>query len=150
MIPLTNGGEALCDVADVEFLRRFRWRATQIHKRTYATTTINGRTTYMHRLLMPEALEVDHQNRDGLDNRRENLRPCTHAQNMANAEFPRGASGYRGVRVMRSRWQARLKVSGKVRYLGVYDTPEEAARAYDVAAFDAFGEFAAQNFPYQE
>jgi hypothetical protein len=145
-VALTQGLVALCDESDAESLQRYRWHALRIHNRTYAATQINGKRMYMHRFLMPNAAEIDHRNRDGLDNRRENLRECTHSQNLANAEFPVGATGYRGVRVMRSKYQARIKVDQTYRHLGTFDTAEQAARAYDTAAREAFGEFAYQNF----
>jgi len=93
-------------------------------------------------------LEVDHRNRDPLDNRRTNLRCATRSQNAANRSRPVGSSApYRGVRRTRNgrRWMALLSVNGRQRYFGTYDSPELAARAYDVAALEQFGEFAALN-----
>ena len=91
---------------------------------------------------------VDHRNGDGLDNRRANLRPADASQNGANRVRLRGRSGYRGVtRHACGRWQAAICVRGKRRYLGLYDTPEGAAQAYDAAAVAAFGEYERPNFP---
>ena len=146
-IELSQGLVALCDPSDAEFLRGYRWHALRIHKRIYAATTVDGRRSYMHRMLMPDVREVDHRDRNGLNNRRENLRACTHSQNIANADFPHGVSGFRGVRRNKARWQARIKVHQKTTCLGTYDTPEEAARVYDAVARTTFGEFAYQNIP---
>ncbi len=146
MIPLTNGKNALIDDGDVELLSKYKWSAVLIHNRWYATTSVGGRTTYMHRMILPDATEVDHKNRDGLDNRRENLRACTHSENIANSEFKPNVSGFRGVGRNRKGWRARLKVNKTTTHLGTYSTPEEAARVYDAEARRVFGGFAYQNF----
>lgn len=94
--------------------------------------------------------ETDHINGDGLDNRRANLRPASHALNCANQRLRvNNASGFKGVHlVVRSgRWRAQLGKDGARVHLGCYETAEEAARAYDVAALAAWGEFARLNFP---
>lgn len=111
-----------------------------------------GQTILMHRLITGAApgQEVDHVNRDGLDNRRANLRVATRSQQIANQDIRLdNTSGYRGVSWRRDsrRWQAQLTVNGKWRGLGCYDDPEDAARAYDAAAREHFGEFAVLNFP---
>jgi len=103
----------------------------------------------MHREIMspPQELVVDHINGDGLDNRKENLRVCTHAENIRNQKLNRlNTTGYKGVCVNREKWISRIKVNGKLLYLGRYNTPEEAAQVYDEAARKYFGKFASLNF----
>jgi len=91
-------------------------------------------------------VKVDHQNRNGLDNQRHNLREATHAQNMQN-KLPekRNTSGYKGVWPHNGHWRSGIKVNGQRIHLGVFTDPIEAARAYDEAAIEHFGEFACTN-----
>jgi len=86
-IPLTRGFESEIDEQDAAILIRHKWHASNerpggVH---YAVTKINGRNVYMHRLLIPGAIEVDHINGDGLDNRRSNIRASNKSQNCRNA-----------------------------------------------------------------
>ena len=46
-----------------------------------------------------------------------------------------------------NRWKSSIKAGGKSIWLGRFDTKEEAARAYDVAAIKHHGEFSKLNFP---
>lgn len=110
-----------------------------------------GRGVLMHRLIVGATgrQEVDHRDNNGLNNCRNNLRLCTHSQNIAWSRIPPSLAGFRGVtrRATRSsRYQAFLKVNQEKRYLGVFTTAEEAAKAYDDAALKQFGEFARLNF----
>jgi len=93
--------------------------------------------------------EVDHEDRNYLNNQRSNLRLATKSQNQANSNLRiDSTSGYKGVtwhvRIMR--WQAKIQVRKTRIFLGYFKTPEEAARAYDKAAKRYFGEFANLNF----
>jgi hypothetical protein len=107
----------------------------------------------MHRLVLglPSygelPVDVDHVNGDGLDNRRENLRLTTRSQNLANSASRGGTSIFKGVSLNRHtrRWKAQISVGGPPRSLGEYDTEEEAALVYNLAAFEAWGEHARLN-----
>ena len=109
-------------------------------------------TLQIHRLITeaPKGMHVDHINGNPLDNRKSNLRICTHAENQRN----RGAnknntSGYKGVswHKRNKKWACQIKHNYKKIHVGNYATPEEAARAYDAKAKEFQGEFAYLNFP---
>ena len=102
----------------------------------------------MHRVLLevPEDMEVDHINRNKLDNRRCNLRACTKRQNTANIGAKPGHQ-YKGISVSRDKYLAHITVNKRTTYLGSFDTDEEAATAYDRASWYYFKEFAYLNFP---
>lgn len=108
----------------------------------------------MHRAITnaPKGMDVDHINGNTRDNRRENLRVCTHAQNLAAgrpAKRANSKSKYNGVGWNKSanQWMARIRINGKLTYLGCFKDETAAARAYDKAAREHFGEFARLNFP---
>lgn len=139
---------ALVDDADFEWLNQFKWYAKGPEGR-YVYAVTGSEKTRMHRLILPEVVLVDHQNRDTLDNRRENLRPATRTDNGANAvRRTDNTSGFKGVywNKEKRQWVARVGVRGKRRYLGHFDDLWQAARAYDAAAKEHFGEFACANF----
>lgn len=105
------------------------------------------KTISMHRLITkPEdGIEIDHINRDGLDNRKSNLRLVNHSQNMMNrAAFKGTKSGFRGVTydARYDRWQARITASGTRYTLGNFATAQEAGRAWSDAALRLHGEYA--------
>lgn len=87
--------------------------------------------------------DLDHRSRDRSENGIENLREATHSQNIANMPVsPRNKVGLKGVCAHNSRYRAQIKSNGKVRYLGMFDTPELAHAAYCEAARHFHGEFA--------
>lgn len=149
-IQLTQGKVALVDDEDYEYLMQWRWHLTA---GAYAARDIeNKKVIYMHRFLMnaQKGQEIDHINQNKLDNRKSNLRACTRAENMRNTKKrSQNTSGYKGVtwHDLRKKWAARLKYNYQDIHIGLYNTPIEAARAYDAKAKELFGEFASLNFP---
>jgi len=155
-IKLTRGYVAIVDDEDYEWLSKFKWCAmVEKSGRVSAVRNLptgNGKykTVYMHRIIMNEPIGVlvDHADRNPLNNQRYNLRVCTHAENLRNrGKQKNNTTGFCGVVRNRKGFQAKLKINGKDLYFGTYPTPEEAARAYDVAAKIHHGEFASYNFP---
>jgi hypothetical protein len=158
-IPLSNGGFCLVDEEDLEWLSKYRWRASSRGRNPYAITTVrNGgwsKSVFMHKLILrqDDPYKVDHVNGNGLDNRRSNLRFCTTQQNSYNKRKIReGSHRYVGA-VLRRRnglWEAKLRAEKKVYYCGAWPTEIEAATARDRAALLMHGEFACLNFPGSE
>lgn len=148
-IQLAGGHFALVDEADFEWVNAHAWSLVG----GYARGVIDGRHMSMHVLIFGSPF-VDHGNGDRLDNRRDNLRAATLAQNAYNRARPStNTSGYKGAHFRKRAayqqrpWEAHIKVDGRMRYLGNFPSAEEAARAYDAAARQHFGAFARLNFP---
>jgi hypothetical protein len=89
-----------------------------------------------------EPEEIDHVDCNPLNNRLANLRRATRRQNACNRRLQPGASGLKGVSFDRGRWRARIRVNGRSKFLGRFDTAEAAHTAYRRAAQEYFAEFA--------
>jgi len=151
LIPLTRGTYAIVDTDNLRGLNLYRWLCSHKIGTNYARRFEKGRTIYMHREIMnaPDGMEVDHINRNGLDNRRENLRLCTKAQNQQNSKKRRGKSSiFKGVSwdKKRRKWRVEITVNKKRIMIGRFPSEMKAAEAYDVEALYYFGEFAKPNF----
>ena len=148
-IELTQGYVAIVDDEDYERASQYSWRAMpRDNGDVYALRlTKERKNQFLHHFILNTTKMCDHKDRNALNNQKDNLRICTHQQNCANRGPRQNFLGYKGVTLIRSgRFMARIK--GKS--LGTFDTPEEAARAFDKYAYEQDGEFAYLNFPLHE
>lgn len=150
-VSLVNGGLALVDDSDADLVLGHRWFGVRRGRTRYAATKINGTPIEMHRMLlgkMPGKV-IDHQSGDGLDNRRKNLRFCSHAENMRNRRKSSAAttSKFKGVWIdsRYGKWIAEVRQGGGRWRVGPFDNEIDAARAYDRAARVFHGRFAKTN-----
>lgn len=148
-ILLTKGKSTIIDDDDFERISKYKCYFKD-EGTGYAATTINYKTVRLHRIIMnaPKNMEVDHINKNTLDNRKVNLRLCTKQQNQYNAKIRKdNISGYKGVnyKTQNKKWRAYVRKDGKHCHLGYFNTKEEAARAYNKVASYLYGEFACLN-----
>ena len=152
--------ETLIDIIDFKIVSQYRWHCIVKSNTSYARTHIYNppnvihHSILMHRLLIEiptnSKLMIDHINGNGLDNRRKNIRLATNIENGRNSKRPRNnASGFKGVSWVNrdNKWLARIMITGKRLFLGYFDNPEDAAKAYDKAALKYHKNFAQLNFP---
>lgn len=157
-IPLTRGQIAVIDDIDAD-LAELKWFAQFLSHYATGEHFVAGRSVrigskrtmqLLHRVVLARIVgrdlvkneEVDHIDRNSLNNQRSNLRLATRSQNNANRGVS-NSTGYKGVRrAGQNRWQAVISVNGKLKALGRFSTPEAAHEAYKKAALEMFGEFA--------
>lgn len=149
-----GGRIVLIDDEDLELFHRHKWhlnnsslRHPYLVRREKVNGKIVGFVFHREALGTPKGRFVDHINCDTLDNRRTNLRECTHAENMRNRRLSvKSTTGYKGVSLDRNRpdkpYAAHIKVNKKTVHLGRFTTAEQAHEAYVAAAKDLHGEFA--------
>lgn len=155
-VTLTKCYVAVIDAADVPLVEGFNWsamvkvRPDGLVKTVYAyRADYSGekqRAVYLHRTIMgePEGFDVDHRDRDGLNNRRDNLRSATPAQNNQNrGKSANNTSGYKGVawHKRESKWHVSIAKDRKRHYLGLFNCPTAAHFAYVKASRELHGEF---------
>ncbi|MBW8039596.1 MAG: hypothetical protein FVQ85_06310 [Planctomycetes bacterium] len=150
-IPLTQGRFAVVDADDYERLIKHKWSCQKSKNNCYASRAYGYTRISMHRVIMkaPKGLQVDHIDGNGLNNRKSNLRLCTHAENVHNSRPMRNVSSkYKGVcwHKDKKKWCVSITKSDRRSYLGHFDDEIVAAREYDKKAKELFGEFAYLNF----
>ena len=159
-----NGYEFEVDEEDVPLASQRGWWGSSVRQRRtngqygkvrkYIQRSIfkNGKWTSesLHRVILnaPDGADCDHVNGDGLDNRRNNLRFCTTSQNGANRGSQiNNTAGFKGIswHKKNKNWNVRIMVHKKMKHLGGFSKKEDAAKAYNNAAIEYFGEFAKLN-----
>jgi len=152
-IKLTQNKHTLVDDEDFEVLSKYKWcyhkkktdytgyavRSVRISRNKIETITLHSCV-----LNIPIGMVVDHINRDGLDNRKENLRIATVSQNAFNRKLSKNnKSGYKGVSWNKGskKWQVFIIEGGKNRNLGSYDKVEDAAKVYNDFSIQLHKEF---------
>lgn len=151
-ISLTKNKYALVDEDDYNKVMEHNWCVCNGYA-AYAKY-INKKYVFikMHRFILnaPDDKHVDHINGDTLDNRKSNLRLCSHFENSKNQKkrTNKTTSQFKGVHFWKrdNNWRASIKLDGKTKHIGYFDTEEAAAKAYDIAAIQYYKEFAKTNF----
>jgi hypothetical protein len=150
---------AIVDDEEYEQISNYRWHIAWRGNNIYARTSVDKTTgkfsaankgtslIYMHKMITGFN-KTDHRNNIGLDNRRENLRNSTTAQNNRNSRPRGGTSQYKGVyfEKRRNHWVASVRFNGGNHYLGSFNSEIEAAKAYDKFADENYEEFSKKNF----
>ena len=151
-----GGYKVLISAGDAERVMAHRWYKLGGNGRkskilpyfAHKTTWPEHKNELLHRFIVscPVGMLVDHINGNTLDNRRSNLRICTHAGNSQNRSMGKNnSSGYKCVyfdsRAKKKKWFSRIRVNRKPVYLGHFETPEKAYEAYVAASKKYHGEF---------
>lgn len=136
---MTQGRVAVVDDVDYNYLNQWKWSATDHGHTFYAMRKQlrDGRRVaiYMHQEMAKRLgfkFQADHINRDGLDNRRRNLRDSTQKQNLENQSLRKdNTSGHKGVHWFKrtSKWQVSIGHNGDQIHLGYFDRLEDAIEA---------------------
>lgn len=155
-VPLHDGAFAIIDSVDIGRASFLSWQhRVEPHGNHYAMAGFFNSTgkfsmIRMHRLLLCFPFyQIDHIDRNGLNNSRSNLRICNNHNNQWNCKKvkPSKYSKFKGVSKHRKTglWTAQLMKNRKHVHAKYFKTEVEAARSYDEAAIIHFGEFAATN-----
>ena len=145
----------IIDDEDYNEVKKYNWSAS-IRKKEYSTkiyieTRTGGDYKLLHRLIknFPTGFSVDHINGNTLDNRKSNLRICSHKENCRNVSksLKKTSSVYKGVSFDKKskKYHSYIKVNQKRHHLGYFETEDQASIAYNIAAVKYFGEFARPN-----
>lgn len=147
-----KNGVVLIDTEDLVLVSEYCWTIYKYSKRGlyYANAFSGGKTLYMHRLIIDaqKGEYVDHEDGNGLNNQKYNLRRTTQSVNIANAKkYGNGKSGYRGVVKYRDGWKAQFKFNQKLIQSNEIADPYRAALLRDAIVRQLYTEPVTLNFP---
>jgi hypothetical protein len=151
-IPLSRELFATVDDDDFEKINQYKWYALKSLNTFYAHRQFRNKdgklkSQYMHRVVLnveDSKIEVDHKNKNGLDNTKSNLRQATKKQNAHNRSInTKNTTGFRGVFLEKrvQKYRAQIRINGKINSLGYFSNPEDASAAYETKAKEIFNEF---------
>jgi len=159
---------ALVDDEIYDFLNQWNWtvavrknsKTQYVYRKDYSKGKRNPQTIYIHQVIcdffeikIPEGFEIDHIDRNGLNNQKNNFRIANTTEQGANNGIRKNnTSGFIGVswNKDKNQWSSYIKVNKKKIHLGYHNTVEEAARVRDIKAKELFGNFAILNFSHEE
>lgn len=129
---IIRGHKVVFDECDRPLFESRKWYVTKLGYVLTSERNDGGKKTSIgfHRLIMgrPDA-DIDHIDRNPLNNSRANLRACTRAENCRNIPTRKGkSSAYRGVSRSRGKWQVVIRINGRLEYFGHFDDEHEAGR----------------------
>ena len=130
----------LIDTEDVEKLKKFSFR---VHNNNYIETCVNGKSKYLHQIVMGEVdkgYEIDHINRNKLDNRKNNLRVCKHIDNTHN-RVKSNTFLQQGITKLSRLKTKPYQVRIANKHIGYYSTLEEAIRVRQQKEKELYKEF---------
>lgn len=165
LIPLTQGKFAQVDDEDYDFLMQWKWQAKKHNHIFYAARTIRtkfGRKEIkLHRVilgLIDSKIFADHEDNNGLNCQKNNLRECNRFENSRNKSKKKNKN-YLGVHkdsyinkdgIEKLRFRAMIRVNRLLLHIGSFTDEIDAAKAYDISAKEHFGKFANLNFKENE
>lgn len=143
-------GEKIVTISDEDYdlVSKYTWAIAKRGKTFYAASSKWGYgVIYMHRLILKakKGELIDHKDRNGLNNQRDNIRKCTGQQNKSNvSSHSDSKSMYVGVTWYKNynKWEAQITNKGKHYKLGYFENERDAASAYNLKAIELKGEFA--------
>ncbi len=144
--------QAIIDAEDYEKVKDHKWCFND-----YVQTHVSNKIIRIQHVILEiesnRKIQIDHWDQDTLNNRKKNLRKCSHEQNLVNQSiYKNNTHGYKGVYwdSRRNKWYVQANFQNKTYSLGSFTDKIEAAKAYDKFALGHFGEFAVLNFPIKE
>ena len=146
-ILLTQGKMTVVDDDMFEYLNQWKWYLTNHGNTHYVSRKANGKSLYMHRVILntPQGMLTDHRDGNSLNNLRSNLRIADQSLNQHNQHklYDNKSSKYRGVdwHKKAKKWRARICIRGKIKHLGIFDNEEDAREEYKSIKRQILGDY---------